>query len=375
MKLKFLGITIICICFLLVFVGEAVAGINSWTEYNTGMIGGIYFGAYGIAMSQSNNQIMYASSNPGGGGFYLYRSTDGANTWSQITSVPGSTQYACIQIHPTNSNIVYVGTNNKSWGILKTIDGGTTWSIMTIGLPPLPSSSYFHPIVIDQQNPNILYCGGSTVCKSTNAGANWVISGTGITQYVTAIAIDPTDSNILYAGTNDYLYKSINAGGSWSLLTTVSSAEFISIAVDSTNPQNVYSGGSNDYLKFFYKSTNAGNSWVISTSGLSARPMGAVLLDPSNPNIIYLCTSSGIFRSIDYGATWSRFGNLGVATYQLVMTASSSPTIFATGYYGVWGYTITSTGMGSASWKQYNDLKPALTKSDQRLSALYYLFP
>src|SRR4030043_151478 len=137
MKHKYLVVTLTWICLLWVSRWEASAGINTWTMYNTGMDNGPYFGAYGIAMSKSNNQLLYASSNPGGGGYILYRSTDGANTWSKITSVPGSTGYKSIQIHPLNGNIVYVGTNNSSWGILKTVDGGTTWTIITTGLPPL----------------------------------------------------------------------------------------------------------------------------------------------------------------------------------------------------------------------------------------------
>jgi photosystem II stability/assembly factor-like uncharacterized protein len=72
------------------------------------------------------------------------------------------------------------------------------------------------------------------VYKSTDGGATWSASGTGLT-YVYALAVDPIDSNTLYAGTNGGVFKSTNGGTTWSAVNTGLTTRIVyTLAIDST---------------------------------------------------------------------------------------------------------------------------------------------
>ena len=114
-------------------------------------------------------------------------------------------------------------------GVVKTTNGGSVWT--SVGL----TGEIIWVLVMDPNNEDVLYAGtedpvaeGSKVYKTTNAGVDWTDitpSGTVHDIYET-IAIDPSDSNIVYAGNGDgSLYKSTDAGSSWTLLTNA----FISV--------------------------------------------------------------------------------------------------------------------------------------------------
>jgi hypothetical protein len=78
--------------------------------------------------------------------------------------------------------------------VFKSTDGGATWSSTSL-------TRTVWALAIDPQNPNILYAGTERwgrVFKSTDGGATW--SGTSLTRTVWALAIDPQNPNILYAG-------------------------------------------------------------------------------------------------------------------------------------------------------------------------------
>jgi len=77
------------------------------------------------------------------------------------------------------------------------------------------------------------------VFKSTDGGTNWSASGSGPT-YVYALAMDPTNSNILYVGTNSGVYRSTDGGTNWSAINTgLTNLNIYSLAI---NPTMLYAG-------------------------------------------------------------------------------------------------------------------------------------
>jgi photosystem II stability/assembly factor-like uncharacterized protein len=345
--------TLLAIFFVLTYA-PVFAGPNQWTVSSSGMnMPTLYSLTFAIALSKNNTELIYATG--GYGSDPLNRSTDGGNTWNIVTSLSPYGTFA-IQIDPTNYNIIYLGLSTISSSMLKSLDGGNSWSYITTGLgsgnPP-----YFqqYPLLIDPNNDNIIYA-NPTLSKSTNGGQSWSLITSGLTEAVGDIVIDPTNSQTLYACSQDNLYKSVNGGNSWTILTSITNAYFTGIAVDSQNPLQIYSaGGATKILK----SQNGGATWTLSSTGLNEQINGTLLIDPSNSSTLYVCTGSwGVYRSLDQGATWNPFGNQIFATNQLVMTTSGNTTLYATGVHGVWIYTITSTGIKPSYWQQLDSKIP-----------------
>ncbi|WP_088340698.1 thrombospondin type 3 repeat-containing protein [Robiginitalea sediminis] len=140
----------------------------------------------------------------------------------------------------------------------------------------LPGVGRTNAIAVDPNNPDIWYVGAPAggIWKSTDAGASWTNLFDDFPQIgVSGIAIDPNDSNTIYISTGD------------------------DDAADS------YSVG-------VFKSTDGGASWA--PTGLNpdntdiSSLMNEIIIDPTNSNILWVATNTGLFKSIDAGVTWEQ---------------------------------------------------------------------
>ena len=131
----------------------------------------------------------------------------------------------------------------------------------------------------------------------------WSAINSGLTNtQVYALAIDPTNPNIIYAGTNGGVFKSTDWGGNWSAINSgLTNTHVWALAIDPSNPSIIYAGTTGGV----YKSADGGGHW--SASSLTYY-VYSLAIDPSNPSIIYAGTSSGVFKSTDGGGHWSNCG-------------------------------------------------------------------
>src|SRR5712691_10763569 len=102
-------------------------------------------------------------------------------------------------------------TQGADSGTFNSADNGGSWA---------PGD--FYPLAFDLRNPNTIYArvvGHDGVSKSTDGGATWISVNTGLNNYVnvSVLAIDPSNSEVIYAGT-DGVFKSSDGGGSWSAI-------------------------------------------------------------------------------------------------------------------------------------------------------------
>jgi photosystem II stability/assembly factor-like uncharacterized protein len=205
-------------------------------------------------------------------------------------------------------------------GVWKTITNGVSWFPLTDNLPTLACGD----IVVNQTNPNILYLGtgelnysgdsqyGDGIYKSTDAGISWsqVAPGSLVGTRCSYMAIDPTNSSVIYFAGNLGVFKSTNSGSIW--VNTNSNTNANCLIIDPTNTQVVYitTGGTSAGL--IRKSTDAGATWTTLTSGLPAG-MGRIQLAmaPGNTAVLYASISAsggslvGLYRTTDAGATWT----------------------------------------------------------------------
>ncbi len=251
-----------------------------------------------------------------------------------------------IAFNPLNPNTIYVGA--ASGGLWRSYTGGVgveAWEYIDTGFPVLGVGA----IAIDPVDSNVIYIGtgevygyqnslggvtvrttrgsyGIGILKTTDGGATWTksLDWTQAQQRgVQALALDPLNSSIIYAGTTEGTYKSTDAGASWALMHNVVMA--MDVDLNSIDPNIVFvaCGDLGSPGAAVYRSKDAGESWQKLTNGLPANYKGKTILAiyPLEPEIIYASVANdfnsiGIYRSSDGGDTWEQRSNLDIAQYQ-----------------------------------------------------------
>jgi photosystem II stability/assembly factor-like uncharacterized protein len=245
---------------------------------------------------------------------------------------PGNTpvtgRIAAVAADPTNANTIYVAA--AGGGVWKTTDGGTTWSPLTDNQATLSMGA----IAVAPSNPNVIYAGtgeadnsidsfyGRGILKSTDAGATWTLltGNAGVNEFdrrsISKIVVDPTNANTVYValtwGTENGVWPSSYG---------------------------------------IYKSTDGGQTWTNSTAGITTDRYAFftdVVLNPTNPQTLYAAVgtfvargangeianaANGVYKSTDGGTTWSIAGDFPMGTgdglIKLAIAPSAPQTLFA----------------------------------------------
>ena len=284
----------------------------NWNASNTGL-NSSSIGS--IAFAPSDPAIVYA-----GGSF---KSTDGGNTWSTPTNMGlPSTNYQALAVDPTSAATVYVGArfpSGSNSGVFKTTDGGLTWSAASTGLPASPQITR---LAIVTSSPATLYAALASggVYKSTNGGGNWSAANTGLPNAsLDALVIDQNNPSILYVGGGNNgatgVFKSTNGGASWSAITTGMGAQIVfALAIDPVSSNTLYAGTLSAGI---FKTTNGGTNWSAVNTGLTTagRLFTSIVINPVTPTIVYASAatntpmgttaSAGVYKTTNGGTNWS----------------------------------------------------------------------
>lgn len=178
-----------------------------------------------IEIDPIHPDTMYA----GTGGFfggYLYKTINGGEEWQRIGSsyeTENHTDYCggklAIAINPENTQELYIACNMNS-DIYKSIDGGENWFCSFCDNPDY----MFLDLELDKTNPDILYAGLYQwgLLKTVDAGSTWVGINNGLTENrTTSIAINPINTNEILVSTYEYgVFHSVNFGETWNNYNT-----------------------------------------------------------------------------------------------------------------------------------------------------------
>jgi len=178
----------------------------------------------------------------------------------------------------------------------KSTDCGVSWTRYY-----LAGVGHTYSLAVDPTNTDIVYAGGNPgIFKTTDGGDSWTDITSGITDYVMAIAINPQNPAVLYAGTRDGVFKSTNSGADW---TNTGLSEVNTLVIDPACPDTVYAGtNSGVYIR-----TSQTNTWQVMNDGLGDTVITRLDIDPGN--YLYASTSGAGMYS------WSL--NTGVQEHRL----------------------------------------------------------
>ncbi len=256
----------------------------------------------------------------------------------------------------TNTNYMYGEYINLQ--IHRSKDGGASAQYITNGLTDSGSAANFiAPFILDPNNSNRMLAGGASLWRSNNVrtallNPSWNAIRAPGSSYISAIAVAPGNSNIIYVAQNDAkIQKTTNgtaASPAWTDIDNNGSVNPLPdryvtrIVVDPVDQDTVYvalGGFSPDNL---WRSTDGGATWQDITgagpTGLPDAPIRGVARHPSRRGWIYVGTEVGVFASADGGATWSTGseGTNAASVDELVFMHSSTTLLSATHGRGLW---------------------------------------
>ncbi len=239
-------------------------------------------------------------------------------------------------------------------------------------VPLGPEGGYVRAMAMDPTDPDVMYVSvysyPSRIFKTTDGGNGWVLAGT-VNGYVLSLAVDPSAPSTVYAGSGSYVHKSTNGGASWTSQYTGSSGLPYDLAVHPANSDVVWGGGYH-YMGSYYciaalKSTNAGGSWSWTDLHPDSTGYGyAVAIDPVCPDTVYVggyymadrAYVPAVFRTTDGGTSWTEAGSgLGsYYVYDLAVDPTTHRTLYAGKLYGVHKSTDCGGSWASIGGGTYN---------------------
>jgi photosystem II stability/assembly factor-like uncharacterized protein len=298
----------------------------------------------------------------------LYLSEDSGTNWRQVDSdeTPGGSGYwrgrglettslYDIAVDPVDSNRVYFGFYDI--GFQKSLDGGVTFKHAG---HELQYWRLFFKIVIDPASPNILYASTGDrihgqLAKSADYGETWYPIGTpgSGSCCIYSLVIDPTSQTgmrTLYAGSHsEGVFKSIDGGATWVEknigLGENGNRSISSLVIDPTNPNVLYAGLDmqgmpSDQYGGVYKTVDGGDHWAKAGSDLPN--VRDIVIDPVNSQNVYAAVryhfdqvnqlpfAGGVYKSSDGGVNWIKvFSDIFVNKVEAVLDLSGNPILLA----------------------------------------------
>ena len=242
--------------------------------------------------------------------------TAGLSDWSAIYGGDGFQPL----VDSDNTNVIYALSQNGNLG--KSVNDGASFSNATNGISGGDRNNWDTAIAIDPNDSQILYYGTQRVYQSTNGAGNWTAISPDLTNgagggnlsfgTITSIDISPSNSDLIYVGTDDgNVWKTENGGIDWTNLSASLPDRWVTkVKAHPTLQQYVYVTFSGyrygEDSGHVYLSDDNGDTWTDITSNLPDIPVNDIEYSPYSG--IMVATDIGVFHTDWTGGSWAPFG-------------------------------------------------------------------
>ncbi|MBI9069740.1 MAG: T9SS type A sorting domain-containing protein, partial [Salinivirgaceae bacterium] len=225
-------------------------------------------------------------------GTEIKKSTDNGISWFTLDNFPAEIFENRLDADNTNTDNVYFGTY---YGVYHSENGGVSTQLENAGL----MNSYIYDLEVHPVNSDIVYAGGKQgLWKSTDGCRNWQQI---MDKSIMHIRYNPTYPDTLYLGGSLKLLRSFNGGSTFENIYNNINGGISAISVNPKYSNIVFiSTGVDDYVFPIYKSTDYGNTWTHVFTSQNSEAFVEILIDTFYPDTVYF----GKHRSIDGGTTW-----------------------------------------------------------------------
>jgi photosystem II stability/assembly factor-like uncharacterized protein len=230
-----------------------------------------------------------------------------ASGWQQAGPFGGSA--TAVAVDPSNPSTLLLGARNSL--IYRSVDAGATWSrlpfprhflgtVTALAIDPADPSRYYAALSAEHS-----YYGGLWI--SSDAGQTWELSEDLQGKSAEAIAIWAKDPSVIVVGTRAGVWRSRDRGANWERISAPWNHEMriiTAVAIDPVNADVIYAGTTH----LPWKTTGGGKDWKIIHAGmLDDSDVFSIFIDPLRPNVVLASACSGIYRSESAGEKWTKF--------------------------------------------------------------------
>ncbi len=335
-------------------VRSRLAGENSVGDWR--VIGPAGGDVRALVVDPSNPEHFYLGTLDG----QMYTSVDGGESWSRITSFNYPTLYIDhIIVDPRDVKTIYVGAHRHKnpGGFFKSTDAGQTWT----EAKDLKGEA-LHALTQSSKTPDILIAGtNSGILRSKDAGESWERLPTAATPgliNVESLAIDPRNTDVIYAGTWYLPYKSTDGGQTWKVIKNgmIDDSDVFAIDIDPRNPNHVIASACSG----IYDSRDAGETWKkVQGIPSQSRRTRAILQHPSVAGIVFAGTTEGFWTSSNGGSSWANTSSRQLEINSIAVHPKNPESVYiGTNNYGVMvshdmGKTFAQSNSGFSARRAY----------------------
>jgi photosystem II stability/assembly factor-like uncharacterized protein len=269
-------------------------------------------GAVDIAMDPGNPRVLYASfwkisrkpwrMDSGGPGSGLFKSTDGGDTWNEISRAPGLPRGVLgrigLAVSPANPERVWAQVEASDGGLFRSENAGRTWTRVNDSNTLRQRAWYYSHLIADPQNADTVYALNVGFHKSVDGGRTFTnIQPPHGDNH--AMWIAPDNPKRMIEGNDGGANISNDGGRTWSTIMNQPTAQFYRVALDNDFPYNIY-GAQQDNTTVRMASRTAGSGiaqsdWYDVGGGES----GWIAPDPRNSQIVYAGSYDGLLTRQD----------------------------------------------------------------------------
>lgn len=270
-------------------------------------------GASDLVMEPGNPSVLYAglwrvirtpySLESGGEGSGLWKSTDGGDTWTNISAKKGLPKgvwgIVGVAVAPSNPDKLYAIVENANGGLYYSNDAGESWSLASSDNNIRQRAWYYTKVFVDPKNENLVYCPNVGFMRSRDGGRTFQSVPTPHGDHHD-LWIDPEDGNRMIVADDGGAQVSFDGANNWSTMMNQPTAQLYRVSTDNAFPYRILvAQQDNSTLRIRHRTAGAGiteRDWDVTAGSES----GYVVADPLNPEIVYGGNYGGYLSRLDH---------------------------------------------------------------------------